>query len=302
MFVPPRKHREYLEARRLRAAGWSLRAIARNLEIALSTASAWLRDMPRPPARERVRSPRPPRTTPEATAGSRLCPRCSRTLPLSAFNRRGKGHQGWCRECFRSYFRQRGRLHRDQSTAAKRRRRALGLGFLDSYLQSSRCADCGHSDPDVLEFDHVGFKRGDVGVLAGNGASIRALRAEIAECEVVCVNCHRRRTSRREGSWRANPDDLIGLALLTAHERRNVLYVRNILRASECVDCGDSDPAVLEFDHVGEKAGNVGQMARTGCSFERLRAEVSRCEVRCANCHRRRTRVQLGHRSRSVLA
>ena len=57
----------------------------------------------------------------------------------------------------------------------------------------------------------------------------------------------------------------------------------------QCIDCGESDPIVLELDHVhGEKYRNVGDMM-SGYGWKRILAEISKCEVRCANCHRRKT-------------
>ncbi len=77
---------------------------------------------------------------------------------------------------------------------------------------------------------------------------------------------------------------------------RNQRYAFDYLRAHPCVDCGESDPVVLEFDHIEQnsKERNVSILIRKGCALERLQREISRCEVRCAGCHRRRTSVQLG--------
>jgi hypothetical protein len=56
------------------------------------------------------------------------------------------------------------------------------------------------------------------------------------------------------------------------------------------VDCGERDPIVLEFDHVrGSKTGNVTRMMYNKVSVEKLKAEIAKCDVRCANCHRRKT-------------
>ena len=67
---------------------------------------------------------------------------------------------------------------------------------------------------------------------------------------------------------------------------RNYTYVEQYLREHPCVDCGNSDIRVLEFDHVhGEKAAEVSDLAR-GYSLERLIEEIAKCEIRCANCHR----------------
>jgi hypothetical protein len=175
----------------------------------------------------------------------------------------------------------------------------LAAAFVDEYLRDQACLDCGLRDADVLEFDHREEKTANLSALVGWGTSISRLRSEIARCDVVCVNCHRRRTAVFQGSWRLRPEAALELPLLTPHERRNVVFVRQWLMDGKCADCGLDDLLVLEFDHVGRKTGGVAKMARDGCSFERLRAEIVECEIRCANCHRRRTRRQLGHRLRN---
>jgi hypothetical protein len=48
----------------------------------------------------------------------------------------------------------------------------------------------------VLEFDHVGVKRGQISTMVFN-VSLATLDREIAECEVRCCNCHRRVTADR---------------------------------------------------------------------------------------------------------
>ena len=57
-----------------------------------------------------------------------------------------------------------------------------------------------------------------------------------------------------------------------------------------CADCGYKDhPAALEFDHLPgtKKLFNIGQ--GRGHTLEAVRAEIAKCEVVCANCHRVRT-------------
>ncbi len=74
----------------------------------------------------------------------------------------------------------------------------------------------------------------------------------------------------------------------------NRMNIMNYLRTHPCIDCGEHDPVVLEFDHVtGVKTGNISNMVSDGLSWERIKREISLCEVRCANCHKRKTAQQL---------
>jgi hypothetical protein len=65
-----------------------------------------------------------------------------------------------------------------------------------------------------------------------------------------------------------------------------------------CVDCGESDPVVLDFDHLREKRLNVSELANRAVAWDEVAAEMAKCEVVCANCHRRRS----GERANSLRA
>ncbi len=55
----------------------------------------------------------------------------------------------------------------------------------------------------VLEFDHVGVKRGQISKMAWN-VSLATLEQELANCEIRCCNCHRRVTHERRVNGRPN--------------------------------------------------------------------------------------------------
>ena len=76
---------------------------------------------------------------------------------------------------------------------------------------------------------------------------------------------------------------------------RDRQYVIDHLRRNPCVDCGSGDLRVLEFDHVrGTKLSTVSELWSSGVSIARLQAEIDKCEVVCANCHRIRTGDRAG--------
>ena len=77
------------------------------------------------------------------------------------------------------------------------------------------------------------------------------------------------------------------------HENRARLW--KYLKEHPCIDCGETDPVVLEFDHVrGKKQANLAQLVRE-VSWERVSTEILKCEVRCRNCHQKRTAKQFGY-------
>lgn len=61
--------------------------------------------------------------------------------------------------------------------------------------------DCGERDSIVLEFDHLADKKFGV-ARAIRYMKWKSVLWEIRKCEVVCGNCHRRRTAKRQGSIR----------------------------------------------------------------------------------------------------
>lgn len=74
-------------------------------------------------------------------------------------------------------------------------------------------------------------------------------------------------------------------------EKRKKL--REYLESHSCVDCGESDIVVLQFDHIdpSTKRNNVGTLLSSH-SWEVVKQEIDKCEVRCANCHIKRTAKQ----------
>jgi hypothetical protein len=70
---------------------------------------------------------------------------------------------------------------------------------------------------------------------------------------------------------------------------RNRLYIIEYLQTHPCVDCHETDLLVLQFDHVEDKKINVSRAAHLGFSKKKLFEEIKKCEVRCANCHMRKT-------------
>jgi hypothetical protein len=76
---------------------------------------------------------------------------------------------------------------------------------------------------------------------------------------------------------------------------RNRQFVWDYLKEHPCVDCNEKNVIVLEFDHLKNKEHNVSNMTSAGYSIKSLLKEISKCEVRCANCHRIKTAERFGY-------
>jgi hypothetical protein len=106
----------------------------------------------------------------------------------------------------------------------------------------------------------------------------------------VCRECNRASARRY---YRDNREKHLAVIARRTREAkaRARSYVGEYLLTHPCVDCGEADIRVLDFDHVPTrgKTKNVMELVNLGFSIERIRAEIERCDVRCRNCHARVT-------------
>lgn len=73
-------------------------------------------------------------------------------------------------------------------------------------------------------------------------------------------------------------------------ERRRLRAME--LLGGECLDCGNPDERVLVFDHVrGKKVANIARLLNK--AWERIEAELRKCDLVCANCHLIRTNERI---------
>jgi hypothetical protein len=96
--------------------------------------------------------------------------------------------------------------------------------------------------------------------------------------------------------WYTNNKDK-QIARVKNNEKKNKILAYKFLfeyfKNNPCIDCGETNPIVLEFDHVkGIKNENISSLLANGHTIKRLKKEIELCEVRCANCHRIKTAYQ----------
>lgn len=234
-----------------------------------------------------------------------------------------------CRSCMSEYskelYKNNKQVYLDKTKKRNQRVSEDNRTKLFVYLSQHPCVDCGEADPYVLEFDHVrGKKSNNITKMVMDGYSWSTIEAEIAKCEVRCANCHRIRENKKGSSWRhllgfqkvdtlmkkicsrcdrerdAEKDFSKGHAWCKScraeyvrHRRANDENKQRLyayLASHPCIDCGETDIRCLEFDHVrGNKSSSIATLIKNGASWSVIEAEIAKCEVRCANCHRIKT-------------
>lgn len=147
------------------------------------------------------------------TACTKFCGKCRQTKPLSDFNKKGKRKNGsailqpWCRECnrirSRQYYADNREEHKAETVRRKKLQRKVLQNYIVEFLRKHPCVDCTEPDIVVLEFDHVRGKKANIAHLVSAGYALSTLQREMDKCEVVCANCHRRRTYKRAPTYKS---------------------------------------------------------------------------------------------------
>lgn len=148
----------------------------------------------------------------------KICTKCKKEKELTVFSKRSVAkntYAPWCKECFAEYDRNRWnngdsvRKIRNKKNIIRRNRVRLW-----ELLTSSSCMDCSDSDPVILEFDHrePEQKLHNISEMLSSALSWKRIQAEIDKCDIVCANCHRRRTAKTRGFWKLKmgSDTIVG--------------------------------------------------------------------------------------------
>ena len=108
-----------------------------------------------------------------------------------------------------------------------------------------------------------------------------------------CRDCHRKSVVESQRNHR----DAYLRRFQRHNERKrneNRRLIFEYLKVHPCVDCGEADITVLDFDHQRDKQSSISRLVMANKPWADILLEIEKCEIRCANCHRRRTAEQFG--------
>ena len=113
-----------------------------------------------------------------------------------------------------------------------------------------------------------------------------------------CKVCHNEYNKERYKSIPGEKE-----RLLLSNKKRKAFLTDYIRKAKDvpCADCGGRFPSVcMDFDHIRDKNYTIAQHKHSW-GLKTLQAEIDKCDVVCANCHRIRTKERrLGNDRRAL--
>lgn len=101
-------------------------------------------------------------------------------------------------------------------------------------------------------------------------------------------------------SYKANPKVFKDRSAANKAKIQHKMF--EYLNTHPCIDCGESDPIVLEFDHLEDKKYTISHMVSNSLGWNSIIKEMSKCVVRCANCHRRKTSKEQGNYKHKLIS
>jgi 5-methylcytosine-specific restriction endonuclease McrA len=117
-----------------------------------------------------------------------------------------QGRKYKCKTCNKEYqakwYKDNRRKHMDRVNHVRNRNKERTRDFIYEHLSKNPCNICGESDILVLEFDHMRDKKFNISEAIADNFSIETLKKEIDKCQVLCANCHRRKTAIEQNHYR----------------------------------------------------------------------------------------------------
>lgn len=125
------------------------------------------------------------------------CTKCKENKSLENFARIARyndGHNTQCKQCRKKMDASRYKANKERFKIQTQRDKGILRAKVLKYLFAHPCIDCGESNPIVLEFDHRDpkTKTAEISKLY----SWNKILKEIDKCDVVCANCHKKRTAK----------------------------------------------------------------------------------------------------------
>ena len=128
-----------------------------------------------------------------------------------------------------------------------------------STMKQKKCTDCGETK-DVCEFNHK----------------------TKTQYSSKCKKCNK----EYQKQYYVNNKDVV-INRNKANRTSLQEWLSSYKQTLKCSICDETHPACLDFHHLKDKEFNIADAIRLRYSIKRVKKEIEKCEVLCANCHRK---------------
>lgn len=218
------------------------------------------------------------------------------------------------REYMRNYYHS--SIERSGKVKATIKQRRITVQAWMLSLKIGKSCKCGESDHRCLDWHHKDpatktTPRGGISqVVFKLGWSQERILEELTKCDIFCANCHRAEhisdTPSNKGIPQRKPvptnAELAAMSKSRRHYWRNqaasidrknariaetIEWYRNL--KAGCQSCSENRPPCLDFHHRDQttKTQNISKLVYRGLTRSKLLAEIAKCDLLCANCHRK---------------
>ena len=101
-------------------------------------------------------------------------------------------------------------------------------------------------------------------------------------------NSNPKENARQQREWYGRNTEK-KIAQKNARKEGVRIWLREYKETLACLTCGENHPATLDFHHrdSSTKKYTISSMPGRGHRPERILEEIAKCDVLCANCHRK---------------
>lgn len=135
----------------------------------------------------------------------KICTKCEIEKEEFEFHKRANipsGLKSWCKECSKKHEQNKSdeekkKRYKQIKVSDKARKLKLFEKLKEYTTENNGCKICGELDYVVLEFDHRDRKEKSFTIAnaVGKAMSWDKLIVELKKCDILCANCHRRKTA-----------------------------------------------------------------------------------------------------------
>lgn len=219
----------------------------------------------------------------------KACSLCNESKDIGCFVKQAKAADGlfpWCEDCRRKYRKEKRKNNIEDARRYTNDKRAVRISWFQVLKSNTPCTDCGQIyEPYCMDYDHVperGEKIKSVSRMVIDNTPKEVILEEIKKCDLVCLLCHNKRTHLRfNGERKYKP-----------HQQRNIDII-NKFKNKPCTMCGHQYELYnMQIDHIDSSVKLYDVCQLKSRKLEILGAELVKCQVLCALCHRRKSIIE----------